>query len=127
MVQLGIYVCAEYMYMCVYMHVCVRQKITSNVFLRHHPPLCLCVGTHMCAQVCVPMCVGVCAGASVCMWRPEVNFWCHLNHLSHCFFFFFVGFVLFLRQWSHHVALASHTMPSTRSREGGDKNPCPLR
>ena len=76
MVQLGIYVCAEYMYMCVYMHVCVRQKITSNVFLRHHPPLCLCVGTHMCAQVCVPMCVGVCAGASVCMWRPEVNFWC---------------------------------------------------
>lgn len=49
-----------YVYMCVCMHGCmciVRQRLTSGVFLRHHPPLCLCVWAHVCAGACVCICV----------------------------------------------------------------------
>lgn len=125
-----VYICVQSIYVtCVCMHayMCVCQPEVNLKCLSQAP----CVpstfvfvgGTHVCVGAYVRTCVYVRVCVHVCMGeRPEVNFRCHLNRLC-----FFVWFGLFLRQWSHYVAQASHTMPSTGSREGGDKDPCPLR
>lgn len=120
-------VCRVYVHVCVHACLCetednlkcLSQASSTFVFVCGHTYVCTSVCAHVCRCMCRCICVHVETRGQLLV-SPQSPF-------TLFFLFFFVGFVLFLRQWSHHVALASHTMPSTRSREGGDKNPCPLR